>query len=113
MALTATCTKDARDTIEMQLCMEGAEHISHSADRPNIFLSTKLMPNKVGDWCPFLDKDATLLKTLGVNVERKMFFCRTITMMMYLDLVLTLTPRESWYHQIESLSCIIWSQQSR
>ena len=80
MALTATCTKDARDTIEMQLCMEGAEHISHSADRPNIFLSTKLMPTKVDDWCPFLDEDVTLLKTLGVNVERKMFFCRTIEM---------------------------------
>ena len=90
-------------------CVWKELNIFLSADRPNIFLSTKLMPTKVDDWCPFLYEDVTLLKTLGVNVERKMFFCRTIemasicmdSMMMYLDLVLTLTPREIWYHQIE------------
>ena len=64
----------------MQLCMEGAEHISHSADGTNVFLSIKLMPTKVDDWCVFLDEDVTLVKTLGVNVEQKKFFCRMIEM---------------------------------
>lgn len=80
MALTATCTKAARDALEMQLCMERAERVSHSADRPNIFLSTKLMPAKFDEWGPFLDEDITVVKTLGVNVERKVFFCHTIEM---------------------------------
>ncbi len=31
-------------------------------------------------WSPYLDKDISIIRTLGVSVERKVFFCRKIEM---------------------------------
>ncbi len=80
MALTATCTLEARNNILTRLCMENAVHVCFSGDRPNILLLTALMPAKIDDWRPYLDEDISIERTLGVSTERRVYFCRSIEM---------------------------------
>ena len=78
MALTGTCTVEARDTLMTQLCMDKAVQVNYSGDRPNIFLSTVLMPSKIDEWSTYLNEDISLVRTLGVNIEWTVYFCRTM-----------------------------------
>jgi len=65
-------------------CIWKEQNVFPTALIGQIFLSTKLMPAKVDEWGPFLYEDITIVKTLGVNVERKVFFCHTIEMACHL-----------------------------
>ncbi len=68
------------DHLYTQLNMENAGDVCVSGDRPNIFLSTAQMPTQMEKWSPYLDEDISIIRTLGVSVKRKVFFCRTVEM---------------------------------
>ncbi len=80
MALTATCTKQSKEDIQMELCMDDAIMVTHTADRPNIFFQVQAMAISLTQWLPILQEDVGIIKTLGVAAERKLFFCRSIEM---------------------------------
>lgn len=80
MVLTATCTDQAKTDIQTAMCMEAPVLITHTADRPNIFLEVQAMPKSAAQWLPILQEDAGVLATLGVAVDREITFCRTIEM---------------------------------
>ncbi len=80
MVLTATCTEQAKADIQTSMCMEAPVLITHTADRPNIFLDVQAMPRSAALWLPILQEDAGVLATLGVAADRNFFFCRSIEM---------------------------------
>ncbi len=120
MALTATCTSAAQETIVQQMCMKEAQYLTFSCDRPNIFLATKEMPSKLTEWTSYLDSDISVVSTLGVCSERRVYFCRTIKMACYFyeyyemlsGIKRTSILTGNWYLRTESLLCIILRVQS-
>ena len=62
MAWTATRTKDHRDAIMAEMCMDHAVVITHSADRPNSFLEVCEMPGKFDKWMSSLRDGIELME---------------------------------------------------
>ena len=63
-----------------EMCMDHAVVVTHSADRPNIFLEVREMPGKFDEWMSILEDDVELVRTLGIAVDRKIIYCRSIEM---------------------------------
>lgn len=78
MALTGTITTADKKLVVSSLCMTEAVSIHHNADRPNIFLAVLRLSSKKEAWYRYLDDDIEVLKTCGIQSERKIFFCRNI-----------------------------------
>ena len=98
MALTATCTKENQHAIMADLCMNDAVIITHSADRPNIFFQVQEVPGNFDQWMSFLEDDVEVVKTLGITVDRKIIYCRSIEMACQLYEYYDELLEESAYH---------------